>query len=76
MTISQLAVAVQKPIKNHEFFQINNCHLFTETEGNSVFWGSNTAVVTRSEVKDQSKGHKTHCFPEVSVNKYFIIINI
>ena len=38
-------------------------HLFTETEGNSELCGN-----------ERSRGHKTHCFPEVSVNKCFAII--
>ena len=40
----------------------------TETEGNSMFCGPETVDVHR-----QSRVHKTYCFPEVSVNKYFII---
>ena len=51
-------------------------HLFTETEGNSEFCGPETAVVARSETEgnnEWSRGHKTHCFPEVSVNKCFVI---
>ncbi len=46
----------------------NNYHLFTETEGNSVFCGAETVDVSRP-----SRVHKTHCFPEVSGNKCFII---
>ena len=51
-------------------------HLFTETEGNSEFCGPETAVVARSEAEgnnERSRGHKTHCFAEVSVNKCFVI---
>jgi hypothetical protein len=53
-----------------------NYHLFTETEGNRVFCGPETAVVARGEAEGQqrrSRGHKTHCFPKVSVNKCFVI---
>jgi hypothetical protein len=59
------------------FYRIqNNYHLFTETEGNSVFCGPETAVVTRGEAEGNNGcrgGHKTHSFPEVSVNKCFVI---
>jgi hypothetical protein len=34
----------------------NNYHLFTETEGNSVFCGSETAVVARGEVEGNNGG--------------------
>ncbi len=48
---------------------MHNYHLLTETEGNSVFCGP--------EKHRRSRVHKTHCFPEVSVNKlvfYYISI--
>ena len=41
----------------------NNKHLFTGTVGNRVFCGNETTVVTRREL----------CFPEVPVNKCFVI---
>ena len=43
-------------------------HLLTETERNSMFCGPETV-----DVHQQSRVHKTYCFPEVSVNKYFVI---
>ena len=43
---------------------IINYHLFTETEENSVFCGPETS---RGATK------RVHCFPEVSVNKCFVI---
>ena len=57
-------------------YVLYNYHLFTETKGNSEFCGPETAVVARSEAEgnnERSRGHKTHCFPEVSVNKCFVI---
>jgi hypothetical protein len=69
----------------------NIYHLFTETEGDSVFCGPETAVVARGEAEGNnggrgieiinntvtvfiiSMGRGTHCFPEVSVNKCFVI---
>ena len=56
---------------------LDNYHLLTETEGNSVFCGPETVDVSRGEAEGNmhrlSRVHKTHCFPEVSVNKCFII---
>jgi hypothetical protein len=53
----------------------NNYHLFAETEGNSVFCGPKTAVVARGEAEGNngSQGATKHCFPEVSVNKCFVM---
>ena len=52
----------------------------TETEGNSMFCGPSVWTLDcrcfprRSRGKHrQSRVHKTYCFPEVLVNKYFII---
>jgi hypothetical protein len=56
-------------------FEGNIYHLFTETEGNSVVCGPETAVVAPGQQR-RSRGHKTHCFPEVSVNKCFVILYI
>ena len=55
------------------FLRVHIYHLFTETEGSSVFCGPETAVVALGEQQWRSRGHKTHCFPEVSVNKCFVI---
>jgi hypothetical protein len=53
--------------------QVNIYHLFTETEGNSVFCGHETAVVARGEAEGNNSGRgatKHTAFPiEVSVNK-------
>ena len=52
-------------------------HLLTETEGNSVFCGPETVDVSRGEAEGNIDGRgstkHTACFPEVSVNKCFII---
>jgi hypothetical protein len=44
------------------FMKVNNYHLFTETEGNSVFCGPETAVVARAEAKGKkgSRGATKH----------------
>ena len=36
--------------------KIDNYHLFTETEGNSVFCGPETAVVSRGEAEGNNDG--------------------
>jgi hypothetical protein len=46
-------------------FASYNYHLFTETEGNSVFCGPETEV--------EGPQNTLRSFPEVSVNKCFII---
>jgi hypothetical protein len=46
--------------------EVNIYHLFTETEGNSVFCGSETAVVARAEAKGNNGGRgatKLTAFP-------------
>ena len=51
-------------------------HLFTETEGNSVFCGPETAVVARGEAEGNNGGRggtKHTSFLQVSVNKCFVI---
>ncbi len=56
-------------LRDEDTLDLNdNYHLLTETEGNSVFCGPETVDVHR-----RTRVHKTHCFPEVSVNKCFII---
>ena len=63
------------------FLACNNSHLLTETEGNSMFCGPETVDVSGGErnvknkanVSRPSRVHKIYRFPEVSVNKYFII---
>jgi hypothetical protein len=37
-------------------FDTSNYHLFTETEGNSVFCGPETAVVARGEAEGNNGG--------------------
>ena len=45
----------------------------TETKGNSMFCGpEHWTRDCRCSKHRQSRVHKTYCFPEVSVNKYFI----
>ena len=56
--------------------QENSYHLLTETKGNGMFCEPETVEVLsrRNRVKHrQSRVHKIYCFPEVSINKYFIV---
>ena len=49
---------------------INFCyikHFFTGPEGNSVF---------RGPKGNNAEWSKMHCFPEISVNKYFVIYQV